>query len=1732
MSSIFTKSFLILLKAVKAARGGKYVHREFAGTSVDKKGKIKNKWHYFYNQGTLQKELAEWKAKFEAKQAKQKRNLFATPADIKGVEQTKPIRNEKLADRKKRIAKVLANPVALESAKQETLKLIQQHREIKEQPKQTSVATPQPTSSQPEPVQLPNDVKKLENLKNEFRLLKQYSNAGYRQSANKTKTFLDVITKIPYGNYISVAPKLHSVLNLLGIKYEQKDEGTLTKHFKVSENNPLLNKTMGEIESLINSKLESMSSTEPVQPMIATPMSLSSFDEHITSQNLTPKQLEVSKQVYNTVKDLPESELRVRLDRLSKLPHSNGIAGITAINFVLGLTRSEAMLGNDNAAGRHNVESRTIPELNEVLASTSNKDYMANVIKQIETNRILPMTIDNLKAAIAALPVKDSSIIEKLVRSMITQNQVNYNKAVTPNPISDKFREEQLKKNNEALSNKFNALADAMEKTIDSKINSAIGQQRTTARRARIAGGMASEGYKLQEIQSVLRGMALAIRNNDLPKELQNIKSRSDLETVYNYSGYQKQRPESDYVTPYLHDTTAKEILKSTRGLTATEKRLLEKYSVGDGSYFRSESDIETYKGILTKARKQKTLWYLNKGDEKLRLHSLGIKTKEQLIGMYDVLRSLRHGYTAPDPKLKKIKDLETKLIGQKIPDFFPTPKRIIEDMISRADIQSGMKVLEPSAGKGDIADALLEKGIPVDTIEPVFSLSEILKEKGHNVLDTQDFLDLNEKYDRIVMNPPFGKGADMKHVRHAYALLKPGGKLVSIMGEGGFFRSDNQSKGFREWLDSVNSDVEKLPEGSFRGVDSFVQTGANTRMVTITKPVENNFETMQDLPNQHDYKTNGVKAKAFKSWFGDWEQAKQTGNYSNVSKVIDKFTGKPKETYDISKVVDKGSKPIQVYHGTAVGGFTEFSKDKMASWNLYGEGFYFTEDKDIAKEYTEKDSDIKDLAASADTYILDGKEITHFPKEGINKILSGESFDNGRYRSQIKNPNWEKQFREAFDASMEPNGFNIKKFKEAYYNSKQWNQYVDFDHKKHGLKALFETDFLREFPGIQPVAPKSELFSVFLNIKKPLDMDKSLSVEETNNFMKSLDSDLYMDDILSYKYWDSLGFDYSIHSSQLDFSKLFKIKEIMANIKFEKDHPETQFNAAHKKGDPVFPVMQRGDEYGLTYEQIYYIITNSHKDSKNITRKIKDMGYDGMSHNGGWRTGNRDHKVWIAFEPNQIKAVENSGDFNPKENNMYKAFLLRKSNILTLLKGKKAQEGEVRTWGNGKQFKKVGGKWQPVAGDKKKAAPKEKKERKKKVGGKWQPVAGDKKKAAPKEKKERKKKGSAESNTGFSMKPFAEIKRIAQYTKEADFDKEKIEQYKNSIAEHGYDPAFPMVIDKDKKTGAYNVVAGNHRYKAVESLIAEGKLPKDFEIPTVMREFEDENARLAYQVRENQRRDPLPTDEANAYKKMADNGWDAARIAKELGQPVGKITKRLALSNLSPDLFNLVSKKGIPVGIAEAIGLGSVEEESGKPNHTIQLKAYQFYRDNKGKGYGAGEVLSFIRELKSNASQKFFENDGKSDTEKEALRSVGSEEKAKRNVKMLDNTFKTMQKALSQLMGDSVGQINPKLAKELSASIVAAQGESEFSNKMKMLDTVIQDMTLMKEAFLKSFKGMKEDSSMGMMFASSINTMIHSVNKHTKAIETAKAINKMLSLAYKTKWKLHDQSVKARLAA
>jgi hypothetical protein len=194
----------------------------------------------------------------------------------------------------------------------------------------------------------------------------------------------------------------------------------------------------------------------------------------------------------------------------------------------------------------------------------------------------------------------------------------------------------------------------------------------------------------------------------------------------------------------------------------------------------------------------------------------------------------LRKSADKEDP----VKAAERELKGRDIPGFFPTPRPVIEDMLDRADIQPGHSVLEPSAGKGDILDAIRERHPDAHThaVEPVSSLRDILQKKGHALVG-HDVMEHGGEYDRVVMNPPFENGQDREHVQRAFDLLKPGGKLVAVMSEGPFQRSGKKDQEFRDWLDSVGGESEPMPEGSFAGNDAFRKTGVRTRMVTIGKP-------------------------------------------------------------------------------------------------------------------------------------------------------------------------------------------------------------------------------------------------------------------------------------------------------------------------------------------------------------------------------------------------------------------------------------------------------------------------------------------------------------------------------------------------------------------------------------------------------------------------------------------------------------------------------------------------------------------------------------------------------------------------------------------------------------------------------------------------------------------------------------------------------------------------------
>jgi phospholipid N-methyltransferase len=160
--------------------------------------------------------------------------------------------------------------------------------------------------------------------------------------------------------------------------------------------------------------------------------------------------------------------------------------------------------------------------------------------------------------------------------------------------------------------------------------------------------------------------------------------------------------------------------------------------------------------------------------------------------------------------------------------NLFPTPPAIAARMVELADIQPDDMVLEPSAGTGRILDAL-PAYCDVVAVELSADIQPHLYERYPRVLlKCGDFLartaaDLGGPFDRVIMNPPFHRGEDVKHIRHAASMLNPGGLLVALCYDG-----VKQNK----YLKPIADTWERLPSGSFRSEG----TGADVVILTIRK--------------------------------------------------------------------------------------------------------------------------------------------------------------------------------------------------------------------------------------------------------------------------------------------------------------------------------------------------------------------------------------------------------------------------------------------------------------------------------------------------------------------------------------------------------------------------------------------------------------------------------------------------------------------------------------------------------------------------------------------------------------------------------------------------------------------------------------------------------------------------------------------------------------------------------
>lgn len=174
--------------------------------------------------------------------------------------------------------------------------------------------------------------------------------------------------------------------------------------------------------------------------------------------------------------------------------------------------------------------------------------------------------------------------------------------------------------------------------------------------------------------------------------------------------------------------------------------------------------------------------------------------------------------------------------------DFYPTPENIIDRMIRDLDFKMIQSILEPSAGKGNIVEALKRKEkiygsyhFDIDCIEIDKNLQAILKDKEYRLVH-DDFMtyDTLKEYDLIIMNPPFSNGC--KHLLKALEMQsRNGGAVVCLLNAETLKNTcTNERLELQRKLTDYNAKIEFLQE-SF--LDAERKTDVEIALVKVQLP-------------------------------------------------------------------------------------------------------------------------------------------------------------------------------------------------------------------------------------------------------------------------------------------------------------------------------------------------------------------------------------------------------------------------------------------------------------------------------------------------------------------------------------------------------------------------------------------------------------------------------------------------------------------------------------------------------------------------------------------------------------------------------------------------------------------------------------------------------------------------------------------------------------------------------
>lgn len=173
--------------------------------------------------------------------------------------------------------------------------------------------------------------------------------------------------------------------------------------------------------------------------------------------------------------------------------------------------------------------------------------------------------------------------------------------------------------------------------------------------------------------------------------------------------------------------------------------------------------------------------------------------------------------------------------------NLFQTPPDIAARMVAMLPAGESLRILEPSAGLGRLYKALYNRYGSAAQVHLVEQSADCCRELYEQNIPARlyqaDFLTwyTSERFDCIVMNPPFKRGRDVQHIKKAIELLTPGGVLVALC-----YNGVRQNTILRPLADYW----QQLPAGSFRSEGTSAGVVLLKMQKGVDKPTAMNYNS------------------------------------------------------------------------------------------------------------------------------------------------------------------------------------------------------------------------------------------------------------------------------------------------------------------------------------------------------------------------------------------------------------------------------------------------------------------------------------------------------------------------------------------------------------------------------------------------------------------------------------------------------------------------------------------------------------------------------------------------------------------------------------------------------------------------------------------------------------------------------------------------------------------------